>query len=1000
MSEPIKPSRAAQIPPPPRSGVPDRETGTPSGSGSGRYEVGKRRWPHPMGEVFEATDVQASRAVTLTVLRPGTAIDPTQLASPLVSTRRLRTVKDPALQLPLDTEQFPPGKIAIITEFTDAAPLSRLVIGRALPTARAIAILQQVSRALRVMHDAGTRHSILTVGSVLLEANADGADIVRLTDLGLATLVHADLRVSQASAALQAISPERALGVPADAREDQYLLGCLAYTMLTGGPPFRTGSVEAIARRHAIEDPMPIEQRLRGQAPPQALLDVIHRCLEKHPDDRYPNLAAFERELAEATTSPPSFGTLRNRTASVMPSDSSPSIPIELDVPPIGLEAPVQAPLRGTQVSTLLAQRARRASPTLRGPNEPPSLPEAFPVHAAFPEESQPVIVPHRPPPPPGEARRSPPAPPGSPPKAGTSSAPPLVRTSTDVGNPPPPPVRMTTETGLPPPPPPTNAAPSPSSDRTAATTRSFGMTAGASRTTVASPPAPPEVGPVLAPGPIATRRPASGSVPVPIASAPTAAVPAPFASAPTAAIPAPFASAPTAAVPGPLPIASARTAAVPAPPVTTAPVPSHAAASGRPRSPFASRAPGPTTPAPEPPSHSPFAVPAPLPSRGRSPLSAPAPLPVPNDAGTSPNSPFTVVPTPATTARPPLPVPRASDSGIQDIEPEAILELDAVPEPLSETQSSGPPLATTSTATLEPEELEEFEAAHTLVTGELPRQGNDAVPQAPPPEPFEAFGAHEPDPAEDEEFAEVSRPRWHVPALVGAIAAVAVIAFVATTRGTDRGDVQDVASSHVAEPPAPAPREPPASPEAPAPAPVPTEPAPTEPAPVPAEPAPVPEAAAVKPPQPSREPSPARAESPTSSKPATRDRQPPRPAPEPTEEEEVEDEVVEDEEVEPAPRAKPEPRTPAPVTSGKTATELAAEGNALFNRGAYREASQVLEAAVKADRDNGQYRILLGDAYYKLGNTASARKHYEKAQALGNGAAERRLAKLDANSP
>lgn len=362
-----------------------------------------------MGEVFEAMDLPRSTRVTLTILRPAIECDDAALESVLAITRPLTAVGRPELILPLNLERLPPGRVGLITDTRDAQPLSREVVGRALPTLRAVGILRQLVHLLQQIHQAGVHHSALTVGSVLLESHGALADHVLLTDLGLSHLMRFQLEVSQASASLQAISPERALGAEPDAREDQYLVGCLAYTMLTGGPPFRTGNVEEVARRHAIEDPMPIEQRLRGHAPPQPLLDVVHRCLAKDPDDRFADMigltAALQSaqdetgittpwdDLATSRTRSPSGGTRPAAPAEPERIDTAPSIPIELDVPPVSLDPPPPGATRGGLADRWGARTKRAPVPPPPTLDVPPLLPEAFPVHASAPEESTPIDV-------------------------------------------------------------------------------------------------------------------------------------------------------------------------------------------------------------------------------------------------------------------------------------------------------------------------------------------------------------------------------------------------------------------------------------------------------------------------------------------------------------------------------------------------------------------------------------------------------------------------------
>ena len=93
------------------------------------------------------------------------------------------------------------------------------------------------------------------------------------------------------------MAPEQVLGLPTlDHRIDLYALGCVAYTLLTGRPPFDEGSGVAVMVAHAKTPVDPPSRHRPGL--PDDLERVVLRCLEKNPDDRYPDAIALERALA------------------------------------------------------------------------------------------------------------------------------------------------------------------------------------------------------------------------------------------------------------------------------------------------------------------------------------------------------------------------------------------------------------------------------------------------------------------------------------------------------------------------------------------------------------------------------------------------------------------------------------------------------------------------------------------------------------------------------
>jgi hypothetical protein len=255
-------------------------------------------WKHPLGEVHGGTDATTGARVLVTALHAGAMIHDRILEAAQQVAREAAALDSPFIAKPVDVQRLSDGRVGVACEALEGTPLTNVSRNQALPASRVYAMLRQLCRALSVAHAKGVVHRGISMGSVLLRARTDRPDSIVLTDFALGALLDADLVVQKEDAALQPVTPERISGQDRDAREDTYLLGCLAYTLLTGGAPFRTGTPDAVRRRHAIEDPMPITDRLRNaRSVPLALATWVHRCLAKEPDDRYENVAELEAAL-------------------------------------------------------------------------------------------------------------------------------------------------------------------------------------------------------------------------------------------------------------------------------------------------------------------------------------------------------------------------------------------------------------------------------------------------------------------------------------------------------------------------------------------------------------------------------------------------------------------------------------------------------------------------------------------------------------------------------
>jgi tetratricopeptide (TPR) repeat protein len=157
-----------------------------------------------------------------------------------------------------------------------------------LSIATVIGVLRDVAKALAYAHARGVVHRDIKPDNVLLSG---GTAVV--TDFGIAKAIAAARTETQdtltqlgTSIGTPAyMSPEQAAGDPAvDHRADIYSLGCMAYELLTGQPPFHGRPPARVLAAHMTEAPQPIVPA-RPDTPP-ALEHLVMRCLEKDPSQR------------------------------------------------------------------------------------------------------------------------------------------------------------------------------------------------------------------------------------------------------------------------------------------------------------------------------------------------------------------------------------------------------------------------------------------------------------------------------------------------------------------------------------------------------------------------------------------------------------------------------------------------------------------------------------------------------------------------------------------
>ncbi len=162
----------------------------------------------------------------------------------------------------------------------------------------AVAVMRQVGAALYKAGQEGIVHRDIKPENIMLSPDGE----VKVADFGLARVLQggSDSNLTQVGVTMGTplyMSPEQAEGGAVDPRSDLYSLGVTCYHMLAGDPPFVGDSPLAIAVQHVKSPP----KRLEDGRPdlPSGLCRIVHKLLEKNPDDRYQDAGEFLRELRE-----------------------------------------------------------------------------------------------------------------------------------------------------------------------------------------------------------------------------------------------------------------------------------------------------------------------------------------------------------------------------------------------------------------------------------------------------------------------------------------------------------------------------------------------------------------------------------------------------------------------------------------------------------------------------------------------------------------------------
>lgn len=157
-------------------------------------------------------------------------------------------------------------------------------------------ILCEAALSIEHMHKLGWTHRDIKPDNFLVNDENE----VRLIDFTLARKIKTGIsKLFGNKAPVQGtysyMAPEQIRGKEVDARADIYSFGCMVYELMCGKLPYTGTSTADLLNKHLKSRPQPLGMLQKNIQPDFAKL--VHRMIEKDPNDRPDTLMEFYREL-------------------------------------------------------------------------------------------------------------------------------------------------------------------------------------------------------------------------------------------------------------------------------------------------------------------------------------------------------------------------------------------------------------------------------------------------------------------------------------------------------------------------------------------------------------------------------------------------------------------------------------------------------------------------------------------------------------------------------
>lgn len=258
---------------------------------SGKYKIEKLIGKGGFGSVYRGFDVNLKRQVGVKVLsRVGDNENFKRRF--LKESEWMARLNHPNIVTLFDFGEHS-GQPYMVMQLVEGLSLWDLVSKATLSPKEVYPIAMQVCQAMVYAHSKGIVHRDLTLKNIMVELGEDEEARVKILDFGLAKLLLSDSK-STGMAILGTpcyMSPEQIRGEAIDGRTDVFAFGVGLFRMLNGRFPFESEHPTAVMYLICNETNVEFNNDV-----PDALRDLILRCLKKEPKDRPGGFA----ELAEA----------------------------------------------------------------------------------------------------------------------------------------------------------------------------------------------------------------------------------------------------------------------------------------------------------------------------------------------------------------------------------------------------------------------------------------------------------------------------------------------------------------------------------------------------------------------------------------------------------------------------------------------------------------------------------------------------------------------------
>ena len=265
----------------------------------GKYNLIELLGRRGMGNVFLAQHATMKRRVALKIVSKKIGREPQMLKRFLDEARAIATLDHENIVRAYSVDKEG-DCYYLVMEYAEGKDLEEIVQRDGpFDSVTAARYIQQAAAGLAHTHEKGLLHGDVKPSSLVVNDTGD----IKILDVGMSEFTFGSKDESGEQKDLEPkavnyLAPELCGGDPQpDPRSDIYSLGCTLYFLLTGEPPFPSGTALERMEKHRTQTPDSILKSHPSVS--KNLAKVCQKMMAKDPADRFRSASLVQRVLAE-----------------------------------------------------------------------------------------------------------------------------------------------------------------------------------------------------------------------------------------------------------------------------------------------------------------------------------------------------------------------------------------------------------------------------------------------------------------------------------------------------------------------------------------------------------------------------------------------------------------------------------------------------------------------------------------------------------------------------